>query len=63
LDTDCISNDHSHTGGLRLATPYRGTPFVILMLVAMVWSLANALEMAGTDLPTKLFWANVQYLC
>ncbi len=24
--------------------------------------MANALEMAGTDLPTKLFWANVQYL-
>jgi PAS domain S-box-containing protein len=40
-----------------------GTPFACLMLLAVVWSLANALEMAGTDLPTKLFWANVQYLC
>jgi hypothetical protein len=39
------------------------TPFAVLMLLAVVWSLANALEMAGTDLPTKLFWANVQYLC
>ncbi len=38
------------------------TPFVILALAAMLWSLANALEMAGADLPTKLFWANVQYL-
>jgi hypothetical protein len=37
--------------------------FAVLMLAALVWSLANALEMAGTDLPTKLFWANVQYLC
>jgi len=37
------------------------TPFVVLTLAAMVWSLANALEMAGADLPTKLFWANVQY--
>jgi hypothetical protein len=39
------------------------TPFAILMLAAVVWALANALEMAGADLPTKLFWANVQYLC
>ena len=38
------------------------TPFVILALATMLWSLANALEMAGADLPTKLFWANVQYL-
>jgi len=47
----------------RRRTVPGGTPFVILMLVTVVWSLANALEMAGTDLPTKLFWANVQYLC
>jgi hypothetical protein len=46
----------------RRAVP-GATPFAILMLLAVVWSLANALEMAGTDLPTKLFWANVQYLC
>jgi PAS domain S-box-containing protein len=37
--------------------------FATLMLIATVWSLANALEMAGVDLPTQLFWANVQYLC
>ena len=37
--------------------------FAGLMLLAVVWALANALEMAGTDLPTKLLWANVQYLC
>jgi len=37
-------------------------PFAILMFLAAVWALANGLEMAGTDLPTKLFWANVQYL-
>ena len=36
--------------------------FVVLMLFATLWSLANALEMAGADLATKLFWANVQYL-
>jgi len=39
------------------------TPFVVLCVTAVLWSLANGLEMAGADLPTKLFWANVQYLC
>jgi PAS domain S-box-containing protein len=39
------------------------TPFAVLCLTAVVWAVCNALEMAGTDLPTKLFWANVQYLC
>ncbi|HBY98105.1 MAG TPA: hypothetical protein DEP84_29880 [Chloroflexi bacterium] len=37
-------------------------PFSVLMLAVVAWTLANALEMAGTDLSTKLFWANVQYL-
>lgn len=36
--------------------------FALLMLLATVWALANGLEMAATDLQTKLFWANVQYL-
>ena len=36
--------------------------FALLMLLATVWALANGLEMAATDLRTKLFWANVQYL-
>lgn len=35
--------------------------FILSMLVVTVWSVANALEMSGTDLRTKLFWANVQY--
>ena len=47
----------------RRRTVTGAVAFTILMLVATVWSLANALEMAGTDLPTKLFWANIQYLC
>jgi len=38
------------------------TPFAVICLTAAVWAASNALEMAGTDLPTKLFWANVQYL-
>jgi PAS domain S-box-containing protein len=39
-----------------------GASFIILMFSGVVWSLANGLEMAGTDLRTKLVWANVQYL-
>ena len=38
-------------------------PVAAISATAAAWSLANALEMAGTDLPTKLFWANVQYAC
>lgn len=35
--------------------------FIMSMLLVAVWSAGNALEMAGADLPTKLFWANIQY--
>ena len=35
--------------------------FIISMLLVTVWSVGNTLEMAGADLPTKLFWANIQY--
>ncbi|NLU41235.1 MAG: response regulator [Firmicutes bacterium] len=38
-------------------------PFILLMAISVVWSLSNALEMMGLDLSTKLFWANVQYIC
>lgn len=38
------------------------TPFAAICLTAAAWAASNALEMAGADLPTKLFWANVQYL-
>ncbi len=35
--------------------------FITSMLLVTVWSGGNLLEMSGMDLPTKLFWANVQY--
>jgi PAS domain S-box-containing protein len=38
------------------------TPFSILMLAVAVWSLGYALELAGADVPTKLFWLGVEYL-
>ncbi len=37
-------------------------PFALTMLMVTSWSLANSLELAATQLNTKLFWANVQYL-
>jgi PAS domain S-box-containing protein len=43
--------------------PKRGaTALTLLALATMMWALGYALEIAGTDLPTKLFWAKVQYL-
>lgn len=35
--------------------------FITSMLLVTIWSGGNALEMAGVDLATKLFWANIQY--
>lgn len=35
-------------------------PFGCCMLLTALWSAGNALEIAGLDLPTKLFWTNVQ---
>ncbi|MBI4495211.1 MAG: response regulator [Chloroflexi bacterium] len=36
--------------------------FVAIMAIAATWSLSNSLEIAGVELSTKLFWANVEYL-
>lgn len=38
------------------------TPFSLLMLAVAQWSLGYALELASADLPSQLFWANVQWL-
>jgi len=37
-------------------------PFALLMLAVTEWSLGYALELGSIDLPTKVFWARVQYL-
>jgi PAS domain S-box-containing protein len=43
--------------------PKRGAAALsLLALATMMWALGYALEIAGTDLPTKLFWAKVQYI-
>lgn len=44
----------------RRSTP-GATPFVVFMAAVMLWSLAYALELAGTNLETKIFWARVKY--
>jgi PAS domain S-box-containing protein len=41
---------------------YGSVPLLLLTLVAAQWSLCFGLEMAGTDVPTKLFWAKAQWL-
>lgn len=33
----------------------------ICSFLSVLWAGANTFEMAGIDLPTKLFWANLQY--
>lgn len=38
------------------------TPFAVLMIVAVVWSLGSLLELSGADLPTKILCANFRYL-
>lgn len=38
------------------------TAFILSMMAVTIWSFANVLEMSGANLPTKLFWANIQYL-
>jgi len=35
--------------------------FILCMIILTLWSSSNTLEMSGADLPTKLFWANMQY--
>jgi PAS domain S-box-containing protein len=46
----------------RRTAPF-ATPFAVLNASAAVWAVANALEMASVALPSKIFWANIQYLC
>jgi PAS domain S-box-containing protein len=39
-----------------------GMALVLLALASAEWSLGYALEIAGTDLPTKIFWGKSQYI-
>ena len=45
----------------RRATVSGGTALVLLAFACAEWSLGYALEIAGTDMPTKLFWGKSQY--
>jgi len=36
-------------------------PAAVLLLALFVWSTGYCLEFMGADLPTKLFWAKIQY--
>lgn len=37
-------------------------PFAVITLAVAEWAFGYALEVAGADLATKIFWAKVQYL-
>jgi len=37
-------------------------PFAAVAVIAAVWAVGDALELASTDLQTKLLWADLQYL-
>jgi PAS domain S-box-containing protein len=46
----------------RRATVSGGTALALLALACAVWSFGYALEIAGADLQTKIFWGKSQYL-
>ena len=46
----------------RLATASGAKALVLLALAIAEWSLGYALEIAGADLPTKIFWGKSQYI-
>ena len=46
----------------RHVTASGGMALVILALASAEWSLGYALEIASTDLPTKIFWGKSQYI-
>ena len=45
----------------RRATASGARALTLLALACAEWSLGYALEIAGTDLPTKVFWGKIQY--
>ena len=46
----------------RRATASGAKALVLLAIAIAVWSLGYALEIAGADLPTKIFWGKSQYI-
>jgi PAS domain S-box-containing protein len=46
----------------RRATASGAMALVALALASAIWSLGYALEIAGTDLSTKIFWGKIQYI-
>ena len=46
----------------RRVTASGGRALSLLALACAIWSLGYAFEIAGTDLPTKIFWGKSQYV-
>jgi len=36
--------------------------FLLTLILAEIWIAGQALELAALDLPTKIFWANIEYI-
>ena len=47
---------------LRCRSSRGAVSFALSMFIVTLWSVPNAFEMSATELGTKLFWANVQYI-
>jgi hypothetical protein len=47
---------------LRRTTASGAVALILLALASAEWSLGYALEIAGADLPTKIFWGKSQYI-
>ena len=47
---------------LRCRSSKGAVSFAISMFIVTLWSVPNAFEMSATELGTKLFWANLQYI-
>lgn len=49
-------------GWQRRTTVSGGTALALLALACAEWSISYALEIAGVDLSTKIFWGKIQYI-
>ena len=38
------------------------TPFSVMMSILFEWGVSYILQLAATDLPTKVFWANISFI-
>jgi PAS domain S-box-containing protein len=62
VTSSIIAGFVAYYGWQRRATASGAVPLVLLALACAEWSLGYALEIAGANLPTKIFWGKSQYI-